>query len=286
MAEHDTYERSSEGRSKDSRHRSIWLVGGLTGGLAIVLIVLGVILLPKLINPRDRVVGPGELGTPLPTETPTATATATATPTVTPTPLASTPVAVAPAEGWTFEGVRVQPDPGLGGLLIYGEAINDSTSPQNMLGLQGTFYDAQGRAITPEKTSDYWPFETVPPGWRMPFELTLIGPSAVDRVELQVTAEETDRPLRTDFEVSDLEGADVEDDFCVTGRARNLGQPLNRFLMVVAVLYDADGRVINWGIGYQPAPADLTGDNTVVVSACARRYNHNVAHYELRAWGQ
>ncbi|MGD9146658.1 MAG: hypothetical protein PVI80_13930, partial [Anaerolineae bacterium] len=209
-----------------------------------------------------------------------------ATPTVTPTPLASTPVAVEPAAGWTFEGVRVQPDPGLDGLLIYGEALNDSGSPQSILGLQGAFYDAQGKAITPEKTSDYWAFETVPPGWRMPFELTLYGPSAVDRVELQVTTEETDQPLRTDFEVTDLEGADVEADFCVTGRARNLGQPLDRFLMVAAVLYDADGRVINWGIGYQPAPADLTGDNTVVVSACARRYNHNVARYELRAWGQ
>jgi hypothetical protein len=286
MEEHDTQENSTEQSPKDTQRRSIWLVGGLTGGLAILLIALGVIFLPKLIRTPDRVVGPGELGTPLPTETPTATATPTATPTVTPTPLASTPVAVEPAEGWTFEGVRVQPDPGLGGLLIYGEAINNSGAPQSILGLQGTFYDAQGGAITPQKISDYWPIETVPPGWRMPFELTLIGPTAVDRVELRVTTEESDEPLRTDFEVSQLTGADVESEFCVTGRARNLGQPLDRFLMVVGVLYDADGRVINWGTGYQRATADLTGDNTVVVSACAQRYNHNVARYELRAWGE
>jgi hypothetical protein len=44
--------------------------------------------------------------------------------------------------------------------------------------------------------------------------------------------------------------------------------------------------VINWGIGYQPAPADWTGHKTVVVSACAERYNQNVARYELRAWGE
>jgi hypothetical protein len=286
MAEHDTHENSTEQKPPESRRRSIWLAGGLAGGLAIVLIVLGVIFLPKLINPPDRVVGPGELGTPLPTETPTATATATATPTVTPTPLASTPVAIAPAEGWTFEGVRVQPDPGLGGLLIYGEAINDSGRSQDILGLQGTFYDAQGKVVTPEETSDYWPIETVPPGWRMPFELTVIGPAAIDRVDLRVTTEESDEPLRTDLEMSELRGADAGSEFCITGRARNLGPPLEHHLAVMGVLYDADDRVINWGIGYQRARADLVGDNSVTVSACARRYNHNVARYELRAWGE
>jgi hypothetical protein len=155
--------------------------------------------------------------------------------------LGSTPVAVEPAEGWTFEGVRVQPDAALGGLVIFGEAINGSGKPQRILGLQGTPYDAQGGTIAPEETSDYWPIETVPPGWRMPFELTLIGPTAVDRVELQVTTEGSDEPLRTDVEVSELKGADVEAEFCVRGSARNLGQPPDAYLMAVAVLYDGDG---------------------------------------------
>jgi hypothetical protein len=56
--------------------------------------------------------------------------------------------------------------------------------------------------------------------------------------------------------------------------------------MVVAVLDDEDDRVINWGIGYQPAPANLTAEETVVVSACAERFNNLVARYELRAWGE
>ena len=76
-----------------------------------------------------------------------------------------------------------------------------------------------------------------------------------------------------------------ETDYCVTARARSLGQPLTDFLMVVAILYDDEDRVINWGIGCQPAPANLAGDETMVVSACAERFNHIVARHELRAWG-
>jgi hypothetical protein len=195
-------------------------------------------------------------------------------------------VAVEPAAGWTFEGVRVQVDAALGGLLIYGEAINNTAAPQRILGLLGTYYDAQGGAITPQESSDYWPIETVPPGWRMPFELTLIGPTAVDRVELQVTTEDSDEPLRTDLELSELAGAPSDDEYCVIGRARNLGQPLESYLMVAVVLYDSEERVINWGIGYQPAQDSLVGDETAAVSACAEHYNQVVARHELLAWGE
>jgi hypothetical protein len=273
---------STQQQPTPTRRRPIWLVAGLVGGLAIL---VGVISLPKLIGTPDRVVGPGELGTPLPTETPTATPTPLPTPTITPTPPGSTPVAVAPAEGWTFEGVRIQPDPGLGDLLVYGEAINSSGAPQRILGLQAALYDSQGQSLDLQVTDDYWPIETVPAEGRMPFELTVIGPSQADRVELQIETE-PGQPPRTDFELTEVEGQEREADYCVTGRARNLGQPLDSYLMVVAVLYDDDDRVINWGIGYQPASATPIGDDTVVVSACAERFFHTVARYELRAWGE
>ena len=119
----------------------------------------------------------------------------------------------------------------------------------------------------------------------MPFELTVLGPSQADRVELQIATEPGNAP-RTDFELSNIKGMEQETDYCVTGRARNLGQPLNEYLMTVAVLYDDDDRVINWGIGYQPADNAPVGDETVIVSACAERFNNVVARYDLRAWGE
>jgi hypothetical protein len=220
------------------------------------------------------------------TMTPAATATPLPGPTMTPIPADSTPVSVQPAEGWSFEGVRLQPAPDLGGLLVYGEAINDSGGPQRILGLQGIFYDAQGGEIAPEEISEYWPIETVPQGWRMPFELTLIGPPAIDRLDLQLITEASDEPLRSDLELSQLEGAEQSGEYCVQGQVRNPGSPLEAYLMVVTVLYDADDGVINYGVGYQPASAELTGDATAVVSACADTMGLPVARYEMRAWGE
>lgn len=287
-------ENFNELKPNPPRRRSIWLVaGGLLGvvGIAVVLsTLLGKISLPGEVSDLEPTALSEESvvvarGTPVPTSTPTSTRIPPPTPTITPTPPGSTPVAVAPAEGWSFEGVRIQPDRGLGGLTVYGEAINHSGVPQRILGLQAALYDSQGQSLTLEVTDDYWPIETVSPEGRMPFELTLLGPSEADRLELQIETEPGDQLPRTDFELTGVEGIQTETEFCVTGHARNLGQPLDSYLMVVAVLYDNDGRVINWGIGYQPAPVDPVGNESLSVSACADRFNHTVARYELRAWG-
>lgn len=288
---------STEQKPTPPRRRSTWLVAGLVGGLVLVCLAGGLAI---IIGIRERATpggvdalpptatrAPGEAEVAVIRETlaPTSTPTPAPTATVTPTPPGSTPVAVEPAGDWTFEGVRIQPDLGLGDLTVYGEAINNSDVPQRILGLQSALYDSQGQAIIPKETSDYWPIETVPPGGRMPFELTVTGPTEADRVELQIATETGDQPPRLDFELTELEGIQTESEYCVKGSVRNLGQPLDSYLMVVAVLYDDDDRVINWGIGYQPASADLVGDETVAVSACAERFNQIVARYELRAWG-
>jgi hypothetical protein len=194
-------------------------------------------------------------------------------------------VAVAPAGGWAFEGVRIQPDPGLDSLLVYGEAINNSGVPQRILGLQAALYDSQGQSLNLEVTDDYWPIETVPSEGRMPFELTVIGPTEADRVELEIITEPGSESLRTGLEFSDLEGREGDEDFCVWGQIRGPEPPLAEYAMVAVVLYDDDDRVINWGVGYQPAEA-FEGQESVQIGACAERYNHLVARYELRAWGE
>lgn len=304
------YQNPNRLSSNQRRSRILWVAAGLVSVLAVGCLFCGVAVVSfVLVDPlgllttkgvasapssRIRPSEPAALGdapvtsskgTPLPTSPPPATPTPHPTPTITPTPPGSTPIAVEPAEGWSFEGVRVQPDSGLGGLIVYGEALNDSGAPQRVLGLQSVLYDSQGKSLTKEVVDDYWPLETVPPEGRMPFELTVLGPSQADRVELQIATEPGNAP-RTDFELSNIKGMEQETDYCVTGRARNLGQPLNEYLMTVAVLYDDDDRVINWGIGYQPADNAPVGDETVIVSACAERFNNVVARYDLRAWGE
>ena len=305
---------STEMKSNPSRRCSVWLLAGVAGvlalmcGLAILAYVVAVLLglvsppslggLPSLSGsgapqatapvaaaplPPTATGAPGEpaatliLGTPTPTPT--------TTPTITPTPPGSTPVAVEAAEGWSFEGVRVQPGPDLRWLLVYGEAVNQSGASQSVLGIQGTFYDAQGQPLTLDDYDEYWPMETLPDGGRMPFELTLYGPTAVDRVELQISTEPGDEALRTDLEITEVEGQENDENFCVAGQVRRPEPPLAHHAMVVAILYDADDRVINWGMGYEPANA-FEGQEAVRMFACVERYNHVVARYELRAWGE
>jgi hypothetical protein len=284
MEENEPYESSSEMKTNGLRRWLVWLVVGLIG---ILVVLLAAFAGSRLLGDRPSTVpDEAEVAVMRETLTPTATPTPLPTATITPTPPGSTPVPVEAAAGWTFEGVRLQPDPHLGGLLIYGEAINNTGSPQRILGVLGTYYDVDGALVIPEEISDYWPIETVSPGWRMPFELTLIGPVALDRVALQVNGEVSDNPLRTDFELSQLEGVQGDDEYCVIGRVRNPGQALDSYLMAVAVLYDDDDRVINWGIGYQPVPENLVGDETVMASGCAEHYGNVVARYDLRAWGE
>jgi hypothetical protein len=56
-------------------------------------------------------------------------------------------------------------------------------------------------------------------------------------------------------------------------------------LVVVAVLYDSQDRVISFGEYYMD-PEYVVGDQTEEFEICVDSYDQDVARYELRAWGQ
>ena len=68
------------------------------------------------------------------------------------------------------------------------------------------------------------------------------------------------------------------------GRLRNLGDQINAYLLVVAVLYDDQDRVINYSDDYQRFP-DGPASDTTGFDVCVNPLEQNVARYELRAWG-
>lgn len=55
--------------------------------------------------------------------------------------------------------------------------------------------------------------------------------------------------------------------------------------MVVAILYDSQDRVINFGNYHQPAPTALVGDQMMDFEICVDPLDQTVTRYELRAWG-
>jgi hypothetical protein len=189
--------------------------------------------------------------------------------------------------GWSFAGVRVYTDQYQDGLLLYGDLINNTGTSQELMRVTGTFYYAQGQVIADEEsTYDYWTVGILPPAGRVPFELTVDGIQGAAKFKLRVEAEPSNESPRQDFEFSDLDQWNEEDVYCVEGMVRNPGGELQDYLAIVAVLYDNQDRVVNFGDYYEPYLTDVVGGQPLDFEICVAPPNQGVARYELRAWGQ
>jgi hypothetical protein len=231
-------------------------------------------------------VPPAEAATPIPlptatlavpaTETPTPTSVPTDTPTLTPTPTSA---------AWLFSGVRLAPAQDGSGILLYGDMINNTGSAQTLQVVTATFYDAQGQIISPANMTDYWPTEAIPPGAQIPFELNIAGvPNPAD-FDLNVDAVPSDQTPRQDFEFSDLDQSNEAGDYCLSGSLRDQGSVPQEYLVIVAVLYDDQNNVVNFGDYYESDPQTETDEHTLDFQLCVDPLGQNVTRHQLWAWG-
>jgi len=186
--------------------------------------------------------------------------------------------------GWSLAGVRVHTDQYEEGLLVYGDLVNNTGSSQALDLITGTFYDGQGQVIAnQENVYDYWPLvEAIPPGGRVPFELIVDGINDAANYMLNVEAEPSSESPRQNFEFSELSQWVEEDDYCVGGVIQGAGDSVQYYLVIVAVLYDEQSSVVNFGDYYEPY---LESDEALNFEICVGQPNQGVARYELRAWG-
>lgn len=211
---------------------------------------------------------------PVATEPPAATSTPTEIPPPTPIP-----------EGWAFSGVQVTPKQDGSGLLVHGNLLNNTGNAQELALVTGTFYDEQGQVVADGNTTDYWPVAGIPQGGQVPFELVVPGLTSVANFDLRVDAQPGGTIPRQDFEFFDLNAANTGEDYCVGGKLRNPGEKLASYLVIVAVIYDEQGNVINYYDLYNQSPQDLVGDQTTDFEICVNPLNQQVAHFESLAWG-
>ena len=227
---------------------------------------------------------PGLTNTPtsLPTETATVTPVPTNTPAATPT---STPVVKTP--DWIFANVLVYPDQYEDGLLLYGEMINNTGVAQQLEYISGTFYDAQGQIVADENsTGDYWPFKLIPAGEGLPFGLFVDGIYSAANFDLQVQADSSSETLRHDLQFLDLsQWVNEIGEYCVAGELRNPGGELQEYVVMMAILYDSQEKVVNFGDELEPFPRIL-GDDTLEFEICVQTLGQTVARHELRAWAK
>lgn len=115
---------------------------------------------------------------------PTSTAAATATelpptptetviPTETPT-LEPTPTATPQSQGWVFSDVQSYMEGYISGIVIYGNVLNDTGSPQPLNAINTILYDAQGQVIPyQEAFLTQVPPRTLDQGEQVPFEVAI-----------------------------------------------------------------------------------------------------------------
>jgi hypothetical protein len=219
--------------------------------------------------------------------TPTATLTAAETPSPTSTEAASaTPTATATtataSEPWSFVATRAFYSTEDESFRVFGEVINNTGSVQTVTDITGAFYNAQGQVIAnSDNIAAAWPQSLIGPGLRMPFDLFVTGIQSADRFELTVTATQSPLTLRGDLTAADVSQATEGANYCVRGNAQNPGAALQGPLTVVAVLFDAQEKVVNYA--FRPyAPAALPAGGSLAFKVCAGTPNDNVARWEVR----
>ena len=221
---------------------------------------------------------------PLPTDTPTpAPPTATETPLPTDTP---TPTATPTPQDWAFTAVRLAPNPTGGGLLLYGNLTNNTGIIQEIISVNGVFYNAQDELIASTGSADaYWPGFVVTPNQSMPFALTINGINEAAQFDLNVEAQPSNEDVRQDFNFSDLNQRNKNDSYCLEGEVRSQNNKLEQYLIIALVLYDDQDKVINFDNYGKFGYLGLERDDTAAFEICIGPPNQPVARYELQAWG-
>jgi hypothetical protein len=214
-------------------------------------------------------------------------------------PEAANPVSIAPpppssttatseTPGWSFTRAQLYPDSTNNTIVLYTEMVNETGTAQQVIFASGNFFDAQGQVIADASTIDaYWPVEIVPAGGRMPLELTVNGFQEAASYTLNVQAEPTELTPRQDFEFLEVTASNNGEVYCVTGQLRNLGEPLQEYLILLISLYNTQGNMISFSHQFEPNFAAVQGDQTLPLEICIGASNlSEVVDHGLQAWGR
>jgi hypothetical protein len=100
--------------------------------------------------------------------------------------------------------------------------------------------------------------------------------------KLSIQAAPIDESPRQDLQFLNLTERSDQDMYCVQGTLQGPAVNLESYLVIVAVLYDGQNSVINFGDYYEPY---LDAGQNLDFEICVGPPNQGVARYELRAWG-
>jgi hypothetical protein len=195
--------------------------------------------------------------------------------------------APAGVSGWTFANVQTYANPYGDGMLIYGDIVNGTGSVQEIAAVTGTFFDTQGEVVSgAENVIDYWPFDVVPVEGRLPFELTVLGSQQIADFELVVDSRPSDQVPHQNFNVANIEQLQEDGVYCLLGELENRGDFLNEYVLILAVLFDGQDQMLNFGEYYEPEPVEGLTEFPLEFDICVDVGDKTIDRYEWRAWGE
>lgn len=230
---------------------------------------------PALDSNPTEAIDPSPTSQPLPSPTPEP---------VTPPSLEPNPIPG--AGGWSFTGIQAAYDQEEEGVIMHGDIINNTGTSQVISYLTGTLFDGQTQiTASVDDAAVYWPLEIVPPGGQVPFELIAYDIQSVADFNLSVISEPSSDTPRQDFEFLELDPSSKAEYYCVRGKLWNQGNPLLDHLLILAILYDDQNNIINFGTFEESSPEYVLGEEALNFEVCTDSYNHQIARHELRAVG-
>jgi hypothetical protein len=170
---------------------------------------------------------------------------------------------------------------------VVGEIVNNTTAAQQIVKISGRFFDDQDRLLAGDDSAlEFFPEAVIPPGDRAPFELLVDNVTAIARYELMIDYVVSLLPVRQDLTITNLSQSTVGDRYCLTGTLRNPGAQLTESLVIVAVLYDSAGTVLNFSDYPLDPPINVFGSQSLNFEVCVPPPNAGTAQAQVRAWGR
>lgn len=187
---------------------------------------------------------------------------------------------------WSFSGLQSYYSAEDEAYRVFGEVVNNTGQAQDIEYIAGQFYDTQGQVIADEDDiAAAFPVSVVSAGRSVPFDLYVDNIQSADRFELNVVATPSMAILRSDFVIVGLSAAMENTNYCIRGTLQNPGPRPQSTVTLVAVIYDLQNRVINYGYSLRPTSA-VPENSSTEFKVCVPEPNASVVSQTVTAWGR
>ena len=165
---------------------------------------------------------------------------------------------------------------------IVGEIENNSSVPLNQVVVTATFYDINKKILDTVSTDSI--LETIMPGKKGPFDVLFTNNivSQIYQYSLNIKYKPTDYKTESLEILSSNAKRDMLDNFIISGTVINHDQKTANTIVVIATLYDKDGKVVATSKTYtQPEYLKAGGITPFLVSIFDKSQSLKATDYSL-----